>query len=338
MTMKKGKWDIDWYFDYLQLHLNSPKKITPAEILRRTQHILQIEDPWSFKPLKSALKRFYLMLKASLGFDIFLRTIEEWIEVMEPHALATSQNRELHVRVLDGVVLTRLGDLARWLSGGQNWPPLLCWSAETEAAANTFTVSMVSVLSHSRPESEAPEYEGWITVKDAAYRYINRWRAEFGAGLDYDAARQQITRAYGKQIETVGKGKGGRKLNPDTVDDFIDARIRAEKSTSRACVRRTELETEVAALEADAALTLDPDALGTEATEQSAPEELPPEKRPKYRMKSKDHHYAISYKQGEACNAKERLFVCAPGAKSSAEREEKPVESARAMMLADEEL
>lgn len=237
MTMKKGKWDIDWYFDYLQLHLNSPEKITPAEISLRTQHILQIEDPWSFKPLNSALKRFYLMLKASLGFDIFLRTIEEWIEVMEPHALAASQNRELHVRVLDGVVLTRLGDLARWLSGGQNWPPLLCWSAETEAAANTFTASMVSVLSHSRTESEAPEYEGWITVKDATCRYINRWLAKFGTELDHDAARKQITRAYGKQIETVGKGKGGRKLNPNTVDAFIGEKIRAEKSNRRRLVK-----------------------------------------------------------------------------------------------------
>lgn len=43
------------------------------------------------------------------------------------------------------------------------------------------------------------------------------------------------------------------------------------------------------------------------------------------RMKSKDHHYAITSKHGEASNAKERLFVCAPGAKASAEREEKPV-------------
>lgn len=43
------------------------------------------------------------------------------------------------------------------------------------------------------------------------------------------------------------------------------------------------------------------------------------------RMKSKDHHYAITSKHGDASNAKERLFVCAPGAKASAEREEKPV-------------
>jgi len=44
----------------------------------------------------------------------------------------------------------------------------------------------------------------------------------------------------------------------------------------------TDLERLAFLLEADAALTLDPDALGTEAAEQSAPEELPPEKRPKY--------------------------------------------------------
>ena len=48
------------------------------------------------------------------------------------------------------------------------------------------------------------------------------------------------------------------------------------------------------------------------------------------RMKSKDHHYAITSKHGEASNAKERLFVCAPGAKASAEREGKPVPMAAA--------
>lgn len=48
------------------------------------------------------------------------------------------------------------------------------------------------------------------------------------------------------------------------------------------------------------------------------------------RMKSKDHHYAITSKHGEASNAKERLFVCAPGSKASAEREEKPVPMAAA--------
>ena len=48
------------------------------------------------------------------------------------------------------------------------------------------------------------------------------------------------------------------------------------------------------------------------------------------RMRSKDHHYAITSKHGEASNAKERLFVCAPGAKASAEREEKPVPMAAA--------
>lgn len=231
--MKKGKWDIDWYREYLQLHLNSPEKITSAEISRRTQHILQLEEPWSLKPLNSALKRFYLMLKVCLAFDVFLRSIEDWVGVMEPHALAASQNRELRVQVLDGVVLTRLGDLARWLSGGANWHPLLCWPAETKAAANTFIEAMIAVLSDSWPESEAPEYEGWITVKDATYRYIDRWSHEFGLSRDYEAVRKQITRAYGKQIETVGEGKAGRKLNPDTVDAFIDARIRVEKSKRR---------------------------------------------------------------------------------------------------------
>ena len=44
----------------------------------------------------------------------------------------------------------------------------------------------------------------------------------------------------------------------------------------------TDLERLAFLLEADAALTLDPDTLGSEAAEQSAPEELPPEKRPKY--------------------------------------------------------
>lgn len=48
------------------------------------------------------------------------------------------------------------------------------------------------------------------------------------------------------------------------------------------------------------------------------------------RMKSKDHHYAITSKHGEASNAKERLFVCAPGAKASAERKGKPVPMAAA--------
>lgn len=48
------------------------------------------------------------------------------------------------------------------------------------------------------------------------------------------------------------------------------------------------------------------------------------------RMKSKDHHYAITSKHGEASNAKERLFVCAPGAKASAEQEKKPVPMAAA--------
>ena len=44
----------------------------------------------------------------------------------------------------------------------------------------------------------------------------------------------------------------------------------------------TDLERLAFLLEADAALTCDPDELGTEAAEQPAPEELPPEKRPKY--------------------------------------------------------
>ncbi len=44
----------------------------------------------------------------------------------------------------------------------------------------------------------------------------------------------------------------------------------------------TDLERLAFLLETDAVLAIDPDELGTDATEQKAPEELPPEKRPKY--------------------------------------------------------
>jgi len=44
----------------------------------------------------------------------------------------------------------------------------------------------------------------------------------------------------------------------------------------------TDLERMAFLLEADAALAIDPDELGTDAAEQKAPEEQPPEKRPKY--------------------------------------------------------
>jgi len=44
----------------------------------------------------------------------------------------------------------------------------------------------------------------------------------------------------------------------------------------------TDLERLAFLLEADAALAVDPDELGTDAAEQKAPEEQPPEKRPKY--------------------------------------------------------
>ena len=44
----------------------------------------------------------------------------------------------------------------------------------------------------------------------------------------------------------------------------------------------TDLERLAFLLEADAALAIDPDELGTDAAEQKAPEEQPPEKRPKY--------------------------------------------------------
>ena len=44
----------------------------------------------------------------------------------------------------------------------------------------------------------------------------------------------------------------------------------------------TDLERLAFLLEADAALAIDSDELGTDAAEQKAPEEQPPEKRPKY--------------------------------------------------------
>jgi len=47
-------------------------------------------------------------------------------------------------------------------------------------------------------------------------------------------------------------------------------------------------------------------------------------------MKSKDHHYAITSRHGDASNAKERLFVCIPGSTAKAEQEMKPVPLAAA--------
>lgn len=44
----------------------------------------------------------------------------------------------------------------------------------------------------------------------------------------------------------------------------------------------TDLERLAFLLEADAALSIEPEDLGSEAAEQKAPEELAPEKRPKY--------------------------------------------------------
>ncbi len=50
------------------------------------------------------------------------------------------------------------------------------------------------------------------------------------------------------------------------------------------------------------------------------------------RMQSKDHHYAITSRHGEASNAKERLFICAPASKSKADEQggEKPAPLAAA--------
>ena len=50
------------------------------------------------------------------------------------------------------------------------------------------------------------------------------------------------------------------------------------------------------------------------------------------RMQSKDHHYAITSRHGEASNAKERLFICTPASKSKADEQagEKPVSLAAA--------
>ena len=50
------------------------------------------------------------------------------------------------------------------------------------------------------------------------------------------------------------------------------------------------------------------------------------------RMQSKDHHYAITSRHGEASNAKERLFICAPASKAKADEQagEKPVPLAAA--------
>ncbi len=50
------------------------------------------------------------------------------------------------------------------------------------------------------------------------------------------------------------------------------------------------------------------------------------------RMESKDHHYAITSRHGEASNAKERLFICAPASKAKADEQstEKPAPLAAA--------
>jgi adenine-specific DNA-methyltransferase len=50
------------------------------------------------------------------------------------------------------------------------------------------------------------------------------------------------------------------------------------------------------------------------------------------RMQSKDHHYAITSRHGDASNAKERLFICAPASKAKAYDQlgEKPVPLAAA--------
>jgi adenine-specific DNA-methyltransferase len=50
------------------------------------------------------------------------------------------------------------------------------------------------------------------------------------------------------------------------------------------------------------------------------------------RMQSKDHHYAITSRHGDASNAKERLFICVPASKAKADEQssEKPVPLAAA--------
>lgn len=235
--MKKGKkgtdhtglfWDDLGYKGWYEAYLRSPKKFPREKIVWKLERTWAEVQPWTYWALDRALELFYAVFQAGMEHDPSLLTIDAWRDLTRPNALAAYQNGSLSLRVVADTPMVRIGDLARWLSTETIW-----WSPASQDNADVFLKDLLQVLSQSRPESEAPEYEGWITAKAAAYRYIDRWRAEFGTELDYEAARQQITRAYGKQIKTVGKCKGGRKLNPDTVDDFIDARIRAEKSKRR---------------------------------------------------------------------------------------------------------
>jgi len=235
--MKKGKKGTDdtglfwndlgckgWYEAYLR----SPKKFLPEKIVGKLQRTWAEMQPWTYQALDSALELFYAAFQAGMENDPHLLTVDDWRDLMRPRALAAYQNGSLSLRVVADTPMVRIGDLARWLSTETIW-----WSPASQENADVFLKDLLQVLSQSRPESEAPEYEGWITVKDATYRYIDRWSREFGLSRDYEAVRKQITRAYGKQIETVGEGKAGRKLNPNTVDAFIGEKIRAERSNRR---------------------------------------------------------------------------------------------------------
>ena len=235
--MKKGKkgtddtglfWDDLGSKGWYEAYLRSPKKFLREKIVWKLKRTWAEMEPWTYQALDSALELFYAVFQAGMENDPHLLTVDDWRDLMRPRALAAYQNGSLSLRVVADTPMVRIGDLARWLSTETIW-----WSPASQENADVFLKDLLQVLSQSRPESEAPEYAGWITNKDAAYRYIDRWRAEFGAELDYEATRKRIARAYGKQIATVGEGKAGRKLNPDTVDAFIGEKIRAEKSNRR---------------------------------------------------------------------------------------------------------
>jgi len=240
--MKKGKkgtddtglfWDDLGSKGWYEAYLRSPKKFLREKIVWKLKRTWAEARPWTYRELDRALELFYVVFQAGMENDPHLLTVDDWRDLMRPRALAAYKNGSLFLCVVADTPMVRIGDLARWLSAETIW-----WSPASQESADVFLKDLLQVLSQSRPESEAPEYAGWITNKDAAYRYIDRWRAEFGAELDYEATRKRIARAYGKQIKTVGegkagRGKAGRKLKPDTVDAFIGEKIRAEKSNRR---------------------------------------------------------------------------------------------------------
>ena len=104
------------------------------------------------------------------------------------------------------------------------------FSEFSEAAESSFSPSagFPPARAGDAPPLAAPATRKHVYEAESIAR-----RAEFGAELNYEATRKRIARAYGKQIKTVGEGKAGRKLNPDTVDAFIGEKIRAEKSNRR---------------------------------------------------------------------------------------------------------